>query len=429
MYSIKKTTPLTINLLFLLIIYATFADAPIAIDNINNLQYAMFQETEIFQEESEGLPWYKAVKDLLLILSVLLVLVRAALQPSSIEGNKLINTRYKFLLSGIAIAFTIGLVNYGLIVGLVGLRSYWSVLAFLLGFAITEFTLLRLTHLVGILLIIQAIVSIIQQFIGYNFLYVSWGYRSTGTFFNPNALALFAVAGAALLCIQERTRYWYVYAASAWLIVIVSGSRTGFVALFICSTIYVFYEIRAKTLRGILLVMGLPLMLAIIYLAEAVAARGSLSGELALDEKTRIGIFLKYLADASIGEILFGSGLGIGSNILYTLTMSPVQSGASRNLDLTFITDSMITASFVQGGFILFISFLLFALAPIGQLRRPTRLRRLTIVLPTLLLIGGISNIVWEVAPFNYIIFALYGWVAKISINSNSTLPLSVRLK
>jgi hypothetical protein len=397
-----------------LIAFSTFVDVTVAIDNFENLRDSQYQKSEDFQQYSEGIPWHKAIKDVLFFAALALLLIQTCVQSKPLKVNKVMLSSFGALAGCLGLAFCIAAYKYGPVVAVIGLRSYWSILALLIGLSLSRNQVVQLIHLTGLLVMTEALFAIFQYAFGLLVLGAEFGYRSTGTFFEPNTFGLFGLSCVALLSIMNnRGTSWYVYLVSASVVIVLSGSRVAFLVLFVWCTAYIFLGVRSLPLKGMMAALAIPIASTGVYLSQAATGRAELLEQLVAPDN-RIGILMSYIENASVPEIIGGNGLGIGSNVLHSMNTQSDSSLISKASGITFIADSVVTSTLAQGGLLLLIGAIMFLISPISLARRGEDIRG-PILLPLIVLGAGTTNIIFEVAPFNFLAFAVYGWLANAS--------------
>jgi len=183
------------------------------------------------------------------------------------------------------------------------------------------------------------------------------GVRVYGTFNNPNTLAAFFAASTFFVLFMGRLsgRLRGVVVTLGMAGQLMAGSRTGVVATVFVLGAYLWRRSRCLETRGMVVVGAILLMPFLYFGLSALSGRENVAAPL---EDPRIQIFAEQIGAMRPVELLFGRGLGVGTNTLYSL-------GGNREdvVHLLAILDSTITALVVQIGFIGLMAFLLFLAA------------------------------------------------------------------
>lgn len=402
-------------LFLVLILYTVLVDTPISFENFASMRNAQFQKSIAYREMPLSFPRYKAIKDLLLIFSYIFLLGAVFWQGITPISRRLITFK-PLLILGALLCFSAihSIIWNGLYVGLIGLRAFLSLLVFYVGTFMTSSDIKKMAHLIGILIIFQMIVSVGQQVVGYIWLDVTeLGYRSTGTFYDPNTLGMFGVACLTVFLLYPGLKWKYLYFISALVVVVLSGSRTAVLVVLVALFIQIFLNRNNPLpIRGMAAALVLPIILLLPSFLELVTGRTNVMANI-FSEGGRLWSFLNYLESASFTEIIIGKGLGMGTNALSILSGFITIPAWISIRDL--ITDSIYTSLFIQGGALLLLSYVSFVITPLfvkGEQHFP-------LLLPLVMTVAGLGSITIEVYPFNVIMLALYGFYAS----GNNSLP------
>lgn len=223
------------------------------------------------------------------------------------------------------------------------------------------------------------------------------GSRVYGTFNNPNTLAAsFAVITFIVLFLGRLSLRVRAGVVTLGIVgQLMAGSRAGVVATVLVFVTYLWRRSRCLETRA-MVVIGTILLTAPLYLGLSTLSGREDVGE-PLDDP-RIQIFVEQIEMMRPVELLFGRGLGVGTNTLNSL---------ARNREdvqhLVSILDSTITALVVQIGFVGLAAFL-FTLVALSA-----RCGYAGWVLFGLVFVLGI-NVNWlEFYPVNLMVTAAYG--------------------
>lgn len=401
----------------LLIVFATVVDGPTTIANTIAGKDAQQQKLDAIAGQG-SVPWYKGVKDALLAVAVLPLLVGMTMRgtPTFRLPASFMNVATA-VVGALGIASVIATLRYGVLVALLGVRSFTPVFAVLIGATLTVRDLHRVFLLMLNLLVVETVLTAWQIHAGVTWLGSGWGYRVTGTFFEPNTLALFAVATLLVVPVARSSHLSVLLAvAVSGLVVLGSGSRAGIVLVAVWLGIAALQRVRNKNLRALVMTYVPPSFVASVVLAQTLAGRGNIF-VVSDDALGRFGIMVWAFRNASALEVIVGRGLGIGSNLLVSL--APLIN--FQALGVPLVVDSLITAAFVQGGVLLVLTLGCFFLWPLG--RRCTRddLSWLRVLLPCITILAAFGSVTIEAAPFNYVVFALYGYLARAGAAEDET--------
>lgn len=220
-------------------------------------------------------------------------------------------------------------------------------------------SLLRFLQLLTVLLVLNTIIAAFQAYdrLGFNIALIGQGsYRFMGLFPAAAAFAYFCL-GAALFayCVDTQSRIYHKQCVFICIIAFVgcyiSGTRSSMINLLILLFIYVIDQSKMKRGQKVLLsiILAFPVIMYILQFSTDLANRGSIL-ENALGGG-RFSIFFNSIFGQPLVNIIFGNGIGAGSNSAATF-MSRIGSTQLLFLDGTF------TAIFYQFGVIGFIACL-----------------------------------------------------------------------
>jgi hypothetical protein len=177
--------------------------------------------------------------------------------------------------------------------------------------------------------------------------------RAYGTFNNPNTLGLFfaTVLFLALFLSRDRRVVRKAVVATCLGGLLLSGSRASLAAGLFLVLSYVWQRRKVLEARWLVLALAALVLVPAYYAVGALAGREDVPTPL---DDPRVRIFFAQLEDRSVEELLFGRGLGVGTNTLFSLGR-----GQPELQPLISILDSTYTALVVQVGFVGLAGFLL----------------------------------------------------------------------
>lgn len=388
-----------------------FADWATNISNIDSLESASSQSVAANAGDVQ-LPLIKIIKDVFLILSIFGAFFSSYKDRFSHFRNLAFLRSLPFLFAFIGFAFVNSIFTSGFLLGLVGLRVFSPMLAIFVGSFLRLADFKFIGHIIVTSVLIEVFVALLQMDVGLNVLGAGIGYRVTGSFFNPNTLAYFATTSFLFIVFIENLLLKQALIGSVIFLVIATGSRSGMIALALLLWGLLTLKQRNVTTRLVSLLLTLFLLPIILSLIEAVADRGSIFEHLDINDSTRLGIFIDLFESGSIFDVVFGRGLGVGSNLLYSL---------SNFIDIdfryVFTADSTLSSLFAQGGVVMLIVFIWF-LVECWMFVLSRRYDRVTmyflvLVIPLLIMIYSVSASFFEVAPTNILLFLLIGFLIR----------------
>ena len=215
--------------------------------------------------------------------------------------------------------------------------------------------------LISVLLILNTVIAANQAYfrLGSRLKLIGKGsYRFMGVFPAAAAFAYFCL-GTALFayCIEVQTRAYHSYCviifAFAFIGCYLSGTRSSMINFLVIMYVYIIDKLNLlKAKRAVfLIIMALPVITLIIRFSSKLANRGSILGN-ALGGG-RLTIFINSIFGQPLINIIFGSGLGAGSN---SAAVIMIGSGSKE----VVILDGTFTSIFYQFGIIGFAVCLVF---------------------------------------------------------------------
>lgn len=400
----------------LLIAFATLSDSGFTFNGLMENSSASYQATLAHDGELD-LPWHKGIKDVVFIFA----LGATAFRSFSRRRRPSVVSPYRqslaVLMVVVTFSFAVGIISLGTIPALLGLRTLSPILAFLIGAHFADKDVKVVGAVVSLLVAIESVVAIAQMAIGFGALNAGWGYRVTGTFFGPNTLAAFGIVAAVWSTLFQRRKLRLTVQLSSVFLIVASGSRGGMLAIAALGLLTLYRRIYTPIGKTIFLVALGPAIVGAIVGAGEISTRGALTDNLAIENDTRLGILLHVIHIASPFEVIFGQGLGAGTNLTYTFASYLPGMDSTKVL----IADSTFASLMMQGGAVLFCAFSVFAISPLVALRFQRRNCRppafASIALPIVVFVFGMGTIATEVSPFNYLVFALYGYLSRRNIS------------
>lgn len=236
-----------------------------------------------------------------------------------------------------------------------------------------------------------------------------FGTRVYGTFSNPNTFSI-TIAAIALLFIVFKVKNNKKWMLLLLLLTILSGTRMAQISIMSIFFITILInKVKSFSLRTSLIQI-FPLFLFFMYL---VVKSSFISGRSIVQEE-RLLVWADILDDhLNIKDLIFGWGVGLGSNSLTTIFGANFYEGQ-------FVSDStyiLLLAHFGISGIFLFFLFLFY---PFKILSRVNSRDWLLIV--TYIILAGSSISVFEIFPVNVLLFMLVGYV--IALNKKEKLEV-----
>ena len=337
------------------------------------------------------------LREVLLFIFTGILFLRLSLRARLVPRVRTVPAFLLCLASSLAVSFML----YPPIVGLSGLRQLtYLTMVYSLYFMRTEAD--RVEHLFVRSLVFVAVCEIIPALIETALLSqpednALLGPRVFGTFNDPNTLGIaFAAITFCVLFLGRSSRFTTASVVAMGIVSeLLSGSRTGMVAVVFVLAALVFSKLRHLESRGMLVTFAIIMILPLYYSLAILSGR---EGATAPMQDPRVEIFRQQTEGKGLGELLIGRGLGVGTSTLYAL-------GHERTdvEDLMRILDSTYISLIVQIGFIGLGLFLL-TFASLSA-----RCGFAGWVLYGLMLIVGSNGNVLEYYPFNLVVAAAYG--------------------
>ena len=304
----------------------------------------------------------KLVKYLFLIAFVIFALVKARTEHFNVST---FNVPWPLLPLTCAIAISIATTDFEFGIGLIaaGLRAFsFLAVALVASWFATETRLNDLATWVAMLLALQLLLVAIEVAYGIPLekgyrisADLTWPSRMAGSFVMPNSLGVFAVIGLAFyysFSIRRRHFCWLVVTVFALLLL--SRSGTGFIGLFVLLALDGLVRTRLRYRWFALVgVAGLCFILSLPALLDRADILHSLSA--------RVDTFSRLFSSAGSWEILFGRGIGVGTNTWNSLVITWLQQNPGMDMsafiDSFIVSDSTLVMLFAQTGLFGVIAF------------------------------------------------------------------------
>ena len=225
--------------------------------------------------------------------------------------------------------------------------------------------LINILKLIFIITLLQSII-IISNYGTFNIA----KYRLIGTFAGSGLLGLFGVGMMAFIIIYKINinnnikivRYSILIA----FIIYASGTRTAMILYSILLFSYFYYvkinKDKSLKLTNLFIFLSLTLIFIALKLAEFIADRGSAIS--AQFEGGRATFIIEYLNSSNLKEILFGKGIGFGTNT----ALSMIRDVATNSESSTRVMDGTINILITQFGLIITIIICLLYLHIVKQI-------------------------------------------------------------
>jgi hypothetical protein len=287
---------------------------------------------------------------------------------------------------------------------LAGFKALSSLGALLVGCYLTRQNWNEIEDLLGNLLIFNIAIALMQQVYGYfacpisatGCLGITEGYRSTGTFSEPNTLGALAVAGLLISAILRfKTSPSLKITILCVITLIFSGSRTSFIAaLFPLLLSYSGEKFNWNKSPFTMIFFVIFLLAGGWYLY----IRGFESG------LERFEILCNAMP---IDEWLWGRGFGSGTQSIHSYShMNPSLPISLENID------SLYASLWIQGGAWLLVTL---GITTAYIFFKHSLLIKTTIAV---FLFMGMGLVDIEVWPFNILVFSLMGWLLKENLHN-----------
>lgn len=251
----------------------------------------------------------------------------------------------------VALAFGSAVSTYlwGAKFALVGLRSFTFVVVALLATWLCG-GMHWVARSVGALLVVQLVLVASEFAFGIPLRFCPNSFRAAGSLVLPNTLGVFSVAALAFYAaFSQRRRLLWGLVAVTLVLVVASGSGTGFAALGAWGIWLGIERFGALWSRerviATAVVLFAGLLMALPYLAQRPSIYDSLLGP-----EARVGSLLRLVEQATPTQLLFGQGLGYGTNSAMTLLKDSPEALPVTSTGEKFSADSTVTIMFTQLG-------------------------------------------------------------------------------
>lgn len=358
---------------------------------------------------SYEVPWHKLGKDVFFLLAVACVLIIAIRQRwlTSVRRAKTpVWLIYLNLVGLIALMAIISLVRNGIWTAAIGIRAHLPILAFLVGVNIKKKELNQMWLWLRPMFLIEFVFAVIQRWVQLMIEITYDGQRSSGTFFQINALSLLIVAFLIFLLYVDISRWARLsYVAIVFAMAVLTRSRMAILMCIVVIIIFGYTQLRSERLRK-MVILGMILLIPAIPLVL-----GGLTGRYEIIRhffEMRGSGPIDYLFTSSFQEKFLGEGLGRGATLMYTVESASGVAPVSN-------FDTLIGSSLVQGGIPLVVFTMAFIISPL--LRSASKY--LPLALSTVALIGSIMIPLLEVWPANLLLMMFYGYVAMSQVSGN----------
>lgn len=254
------------------------------------------------------------------------------------------------LLTCLGIGFLVSVSSHPLIIGLVGLRQLtYPLLVYSLYFIARETDRIETLFVWAAMwvVMVEFLVSSLQLLLMTGTSPALLGARAYGTFNNPNSLgAVFAILAFVTLFLGRLPR-WMTVAATILCVVggLMAASRAGLLALALVLPASLWRRRFTPEVRGMFITAGIVGAVLLFFTVGMITGRSG--GERTPIEDSRVQLLVEQIQGRESIELLFGRGLGVGTNSLYAVGLT-----AEELPGVVFIVDSMITSLIVQFGFV-----------------------------------------------------------------------------
>lgn len=266
-------------------------------------------------------------------------------------------------LANIGVGFMVSLYLWPSLVALAGLRSFAFVAVALVGgWARTGMDVIA--KCVAVLIVLELGLAFIELLFGIPLRECSSSFRTAGTFSLPNSLGVFAVVGLAFYySYSAEARYFWALVAAVACTVYLSGSGTGMLVLFCFLAFLALRKVpgpRKWQIAGALAVLG-ALLLAVLPM---LTVRPDIYNSI-FASTGRVSKLTEAISDFGTLEILFGRGIGVGTNAANDFFNAGWHILGLENVEMEgYAADSMVTVLMIQLGIVgvlLFYGLLLWA--------------------------------------------------------------------
>lgn len=345
------------------------------------------------------------LRDVLFLFVTILFILSFFFKPLKLKYLLELELAYKVFISFILISFFISLIYYPFAVPFSGVRVFQSILTIILFYYISKFdisySLKYYQTLIIVFLIVLFVCFLQTQFmLGYEGS-TFFGSRVIGTFNNPNTVgAFFAFIFMFFLFFRESKFYVsLLFCILAIYGILMSGSRAAISIASFLLMLHIWIKLKNFYLK-ILYILALPVLLVLVYLILPI-----LSGRermISVLDDPRWNILFSIFNERSIFEVIFGSGIGYGSNTLNSITNS-LPKIFSVDKGLVTVTDSTISLLLLQFGIV---GILMYVLTIISF---TYKMGYKGMAISSYIIILGISNVWFEMYPINLLVCSLIG--------------------
>lgn len=306
--------------------------------------------------------------------------------------------------------------NLPLVVPLAGLRVFEYLPLLFVGILLArlprgEHAFRRLAHYVCFFVVIEGVLGVIQALYSPHLYGVSLlgGGRAFGTFVSPNAYGAALATCVLLFALSNcaRLRLWLFLSV---FFIVLSGSRTAFV----CTALVLFFVAlrRLAPWERILTLLLTPFLLAgALWLGSSKIVSGR-----EIEGEGRLEAWTELLANnvQSVWNLLFGWGLGLGSNTVTVLFGNDAFTGQ-------FTSDSLYM--YLLNGFGL-IGLLAYLIGLAWVWRRSHHPDKTLFIL--FLLLAGVPFNAWEMFPQNALLMFMLGYIVGYPRGDTVHAPSSI---
>ncbi len=327
----------------------------------------------------------------------------------------------------LGISFAVTAAEQPPVLALLGLRAFSPFFLVFIAYSYLDMTHIRsVVRVLSFLLIVELCAACIRMRYGlaiHGVTYLGLAARPSGTFMSPSSWSIFLCF---IICYmlgldvhrfgrpRRRTR---CLVAVSTILVLLSGSGAGVLALTTLLSCYLLFFSRANSyLKASLVPMFLLMACVIGGHLHTITGRATIYRSL----WTRVGIFSDVFMSAGTKEMLIGRGLGAGSNVAVTFaSLNPL---ASWDSDTVFIADSLYASMMAQAGVLFLLVFLLLTVWVFRRALSAPYVGMNPVVLLAVpaALVGALGNVITEVFPVNWLLFIMYGVALKRSVRQVS---------
>lgn len=261
-----------------------------------------------------------------------------------------------FLLTCLGISFLVSVSSHPLIIGLVGLRQLtYPMLVYSLYYIARESDRIE-SIFVWVTIwvaLVEFLLASIQLLLMAGTSIALFGARAYGTFNNPNSLgAVFAILVFVALFLGRLPR-WVTVAMVVLCVVggLMAASRAGLLATAFVFVAFGWGRLRKPDVRGMFLTASAVGAVLLFITVGIITGRGGGADATPLQDP-RVKVFAEQIQGRGPAELLFGRGLGVGTNTLHALGLN-----AWELPGVVLIVDSLITSLVVQIGFLGLVAF------------------------------------------------------------------------